>query len=156
MKNSSSIIILIFILMIQLTFLGIVYAYDWIQTSQSDFDSGTKLNLDTISDPGNVTLSREWNKFPSTYVLDIGPPSSWDKDLVWTPRVIFDGMTYHMWYSGDDGTGNIGYANSTDGVTWTKYPSNPILDPGPGAWEAQSLFVPTVIFDGVTYHMWYT
>lgn len=149
-------VILVFLLFIQISLFQTVWADDWVQTTQIDFDSGTKVNVDTLSDPGNVTLSQVWNKIPSTYVLDIGPPGSWDESLTWTPRIIFDGITYHMWYSGDDGTGSIGYANSTDGITWTKHPSNPVLDPGSDAWEAQSLYVPTVLFDGVTYHMWYT
>jgi predicted GH43/DUF377 family glycosyl hydrolase len=159
MKNRQRniVVILILIFLMQIIFLGLVWADDWTQTSQSDFDAGIKTNVDTFSDPGNVTLSQVWIKSPANPVLDLGPPGSWDDDLVWAPRVLYDGATYHMWYSGDDGvTGRIGYANSSNGITWTKYPGNPILGPGPGAWEAQSVYVPTVLYDGVTYHMWYT
>jgi hypothetical protein len=46
--------------------------------------------------------------------------------------VIEDDGIYKMWYVGHDSTGprtsKIGYATSTDGVTWTRYSGNPIID----------------------------
>jgi predicted GH43/DUF377 family glycosyl hydrolase len=151
-------IILIYLFVIQATFYGLVLADVWTQTSQSDFDAGTKVNVDIISDPGNITLPRIWIKNLTNPVLDLGPPGSWEDYFVWAPRVLYDGTTYHMWYSGDDGTtGRIGYASSFDGISWIKYSGNPILDRGSlGSWEEQSVYVPTIHYDGVTYHMWYT
>ncbi|UCE39257.1 MAG: hypothetical protein JSW00_08580, partial [Thermoplasmata archaeon] len=150
------VMILTFMFIMQSILLGSAQADVWIQTSQSDFDAGTKTNVDTISDPGNVILTQGWIKNESNPVLDLGPPGSWESNLVWAPRVIYEGGKYHMWYSGDNGRGRIGYANSTDGVTWTRHPSNPVFGPGPDTWEKQSVYVPTVYYDGTTYHMWYT
>jgi hypothetical protein len=63
-----------------------------------------------------------------------------------------------MWYLGfeNDILTRIGVATSSDGVSWTKYGGNPVLDIGPpGAWDSLSLGDPTVLFDGSTYQMWF-
>ncbi|MEA3308043.1 MAG: right-handed parallel beta-helix repeat-containing protein [Chloroflexota bacterium] len=42
-------------------------------------------------------------------------------------------MWYNIWH--EDGTGDIAYAESDDGISWTKSPINPVLSPGtPGQW----------------------
>jgi len=39
---------------------------------------------------------------------------------------------------------------------WTKYSGNPVLTPGPaGEWDEQFAAIPSVLFDGSTYHLWY-
>ena len=48
----------------------------------------------------------------------------------------------------------IGYAESDDGLSWTKNPE-PVLDPGLG-WEDWLVYHPSVVFDGSDYHMWYS
>jgi predicted GH43/DUF377 family glycosyl hydrolase len=97
-----------------------------------------------------------WTKHPSNPVLDNGV--GWESQSVGSPSVIYDGSKYHMWYTGGDATiHKIGYANSSDGVSWTKYPSNPVLDLGlPGAWDDTSVFSPSVMYRGGEYHMWFT
>ena len=91
-------------------------------------------------------------------VLWKGTSGSWDDFYVHTPTVLFDGTTFHMWYQGNDGiNARIGYATSSDGISWTKSSSNPVLDLGPsGSWEGEDLGSPTVLFDGTVYHMWYS
>jgi hypothetical protein len=61
-----------------------------------------------------------------------------------------------MWYTGTDAAGdeNIGYATSSDGIHWTKYGSNPVLQASE-PWESNIVFKPWVIFDGGKYKMWY-
>jgi predicted GH43/DUF377 family glycosyl hydrolase len=129
----------------------------WLQSTQVDFDAGEKTNVDTFSDPGNVTLSSVWTKLPTDCALDVGSSGSWDDFQVYKPSVLYDGMTYHMWYTGNDGSGGrIGYATSSNGITWTKHISNPVFDVGSaGAWDDGQVFDPHVIYDGTTYHMWY-
>jgi len=63
-----------------------------------------------------------------------------------------------MWYTGNDGADQrIGYATSSDGVDWTKDANNPVLDLGSaGSWDDVHVFIPWVIDDGSTFHMWYT
>jgi uncharacterized repeat protein (TIGR01451 family) len=88
--------------------------------------------------------------------LSVGPSGTWDDD-VWSPVVLKEGGGYKMWYTGDDGSNpsRIGLATSTDGITWTKSISNPVLSPGP-SWEAGGIRAGSVISDGGLYKMWYT
>lgn len=98
-----------------------------------------------------------WTKHPGNPVLTPGPAGSWDDSWVRPHTVILEGGTYRMWYEGWNGfLQHIGYAESTDGVTWTKRPS-PVLEVGraPGAWDSVETGTPYVVFDGTTYHMWY-
>jgi predicted GH43/DUF377 family glycosyl hydrolase len=136
-----------------------VQADDWTQTSQFHFQNGTGTNVDIFSDPGNVTLAQHWQKYPTVPVLDVGPPGSWEDTHVFCPTILYDGITYKMWYTGSDGTADpyrIGYATSPDGITWTKSVSNPVIGQGPASWDGISAFCPFVLHDGLTYHMWYT
>ena len=60
---------------------------------------------------------------------------TWEQSTVMEPNVIYEGNpqiltaahVFKMWYSGGWVASALGYAESTDGVTWTKYASNPIL-----------------------------
>jgi len=100
-----------------------------------------------------------WTKYAANPVLNLGPAGSWDDTHVFTPMVLYDGAIYQMWYSASDGANyRIGYATSLNGITWTKYPSNPVLDLGPpGSWDETNVETPAIIYDPIkkTYHMWY-
>ena len=86
--------------------------------------------------------------------------SGWDSLVTILPVVIFDNTTneYKMWYGGGRGTGaSIGYATSPDGISWTKYGTNPVMQSGePGKWDDRAVLPGTVIFDGSIYKMWYS
>lgn len=95
-------------------------------------------------------------------VLPRGNPGEWDGGDAAFADVLFDGSTYHMWYSGAYSAGSlqrrIGHATSPDGISWTLNTlNNPVLDLGnPGEFDNYSVQGPEVIFDGSQYHMWYT
>jgi predicted GH43/DUF377 family glycosyl hydrolase len=80
----------------------------------------------------------------STWAMYPGPvlqptPGSWDSYSVDAPRVIRENGSYRMWYTSYTSSGStafIGHATSPDGITWTKYASNPIFGPGNSDWEA--------------------
>ena len=94
----------------------------------------------------------------STFTMSFAQ-NAWDDKFVGMPSVIFDGNTYHMWYTGNtpEPIGSIGYASSADGITWTKETGNPILVHEPyGEWNEQTVYEPSVVFDGLIFHMWYT
>jgi hypothetical protein len=78
--------------------------------------------------------------------------SGWDRDFATFCTVLkIDGL-YHMWYSGGVGTSHIGYAQSTDGITWTKYGSNPILHRNDGAsWRLERTYTPRVLYDAASF-----
>ena len=98
------------------------------------------------------------DEMPGNPVLDVGLSGSWDDEYVSHPTVIYANGLYRMWYSGNDGGSRykIGYATSSDGLTWNKYSGNPVLDVGTsGKWDSYRAYSPTVLYIGGTYHMWY-
>ena len=99
-----------------------------------------------------------WTKEGSNPVLHVGAPGSWEENGVSRPKVILDGSTYKMWYTGVDSSGviQVGYATSPDGISWTKHPGNPVLAVGAASsWEDEDVTGPTVLKDNGTYQMWY-
>jgi hypothetical protein len=83
----------------------------------------------------------------------------WDYPRVQSSSAVFDGNTYHLWYSGGGFmTWQIGYATSTDGIAWIKHKSNPVLGIGEsGSWDSQFVGFPSVIYDSdrELFRMWY-
>ena len=98
-----------------------------------------------------------WFKYAGNPVIDVGSPGSWDDQWAIAGPVIRVQDTLKMWYSGRKnsfGVISIGYAWSTNGgVSWTKHPS-PIMAPTQ-AWEAQSVWQPSVVLEDTLYKMWY-
>jgi len=97
-----------------------------------------------------------WTK-PLTAPVLVGTSGMWDEQGVEQPHVIHKGGEYHMWYGGfRDGKGQIGYATSPDGITWTKTVTNPVLQPGsPGEWDELGIGGPFVVKASGVYTMWY-
>jgi len=129
-------------------------SFTW--TSQSDFLSGRLTDLDASTSPGDLLLARtvtDWARSPANPVF--GPGTGWEADWVDSPTVLYEGGLYKMWYQGCVGVQcAIGYATSSDGVAWTRYPSNPVYTGNPFGWD-QNLGNPVVIHDGALYKMWY-
>jgi len=84
-----------------------------------------------------------------------GPAGSWDERIRERMTVLYDtgkGL-YEAWYSGHTVAGGeqsseIGYATSSDAVTWTRYMGNPVLS------RAEQDQDPTVVKVGGTYYMY--
>jgi len=96
-----------------------------------------------------------WEEYPGNPVLTDGIGDVWDGELVSQPCVRHDGTQYRMWYAGCDGSSmRIGYATSSDGITWAKHASNPVIDLS--TWDAAGVSNPTVLYNGTQYQMWYT
>ncbi|MCB0304800.1 MAG: T9SS type A sorting domain-containing protein [Calditrichaeota bacterium] len=106
----------------------------------------------------NASAQITWVRNGSNPVLDLGAPGSWDAGSVISPVVLYINGEYQMWYGGRNNNGfEIGYATSPDGVAWTRYPGNPVMTKGTlGSWDAGSVAPMSVVFDGNTYHMWYS
>ena len=83
-------------------------------------------------------------------------PGAWDP-LVVNPWVVFDGSTYHMWYVGGvdrtppAGASSSGTPSRATACTWTKHRDNPVIRTADN-WAFRS----SVVFDGSTWHMWYS
>ncbi len=152
-------------------------------TTQADFMAGERDHLDARGldalgtpyaydhDPRGFLRLRSqpgvWTKYPGNPVLDTGPAGAWDATVVDEAKVVFDGETFHMWYSGRNrdeppagrhkAPMRIGYATSPDGVDWTRHPANPVLDVGPADGpDANIVYPPFVLFDGEQFRMWYS
>jgi len=93
-------------------------------------------------------------------VLSPGSSGQWDSGGVDPNTVIYVNGTYFLYYTGDT-TGNcwvggqIGVATSTDGIHWTKYSSNPIVQ-GTGSGWGYDLINPSVCYVNKTFYMIYT
>jgi hypothetical protein len=73
----------------------------------------------------------DWTKSPGNPVLT-GTMGTWEEGESTYPAVIkVETTDYQMWYRGGTGDENaFGQATSSDGVTWEKYGSNPVLSGG--------------------------
>ena len=74
--------------------------------------------------------------------------SNWDSSDVATPMVIKDGDTYKMWYSGwhpDVDDWHMGYAESSDGIAWTRHPSPILSSDANSGWDSYWGLAPYVI-----------
>jgi len=97
----------------------------------------------------------EWSKHEANPVLTSRESGVWDLEMG-SPCVLFDGVEYKMWYTGADGVySSIGYATSTDGVTWTKYHGNPVFTATGSGWESLYVGTPEVMIEDGEYKMWY-
>jgi hypothetical protein len=70
--------------------------------------------------------------------------------------------TFKMWFAFGmfDSLGLkvvVGYATSPDGIDWTDYPGNPVLDVGSsGTWDSRVRDTPCVVRTPSGYNLWYT
>lgn len=115
-----------------------------------------KIGLATSTD------GKTWTKSSSNPLLLPGGTGTWDEGGVAHPSVIYDGnkfvMLYVGWASGATTiSGNIGVATSTDGITWTKSTSNPVITKGTtGAWDEYGVFAPRLWVENGVYYANYS
>ena len=103
----------------------------------------------------------DWTKIDGSgsggCILDIGGFAS---RSIGVCTVITDNNIYKMWYSGDDSINNrIGYAESTNGIDWTKISGSgtggSVFDVG-GGFDNLHVHCPAVIKENNIYKMWYS
>jgi predicted GH43/DUF377 family glycosyl hydrolase len=101
-----------------------------------------------------------WTDYGNNPVLVHGSSGSWDSMYVGAPSVVFDGSKYLMSYTGYRNSifsREIGLAQSSDGITWSKAPNNPIIGIGSaGAWDDTFVDQSSMVLVGSTLKMWYT
>ena len=112
-------------------------------------------------------LSLSWSQI--TWVKDTlhnpvlvgGQPGTWDYH-VFMPYVLYDAQTstYEMWYDASYGYPHwrpywIGYATSSDGITWNKL-DTAVFKPTPGSWDESSTEGQYIIKEDGIYKMWYS
>ena len=113
------------------------------------------LTLMLVPASSQVSLAQaaiNWVKYSLNPVLE-EDSGEWDEGGVGAACVIEDGSAYKMWYTGlTPGLPpvlEIGYADSTDGIDWTKdTTNNPVLPRGdPGEWDDEGVGSCSVIYD---------
>ncbi len=96
----------------------------------------------------------------SNPVLQVGGSGAWDEQGIADAKVIQVGATdYRMWYHGwrvSDGKGQFGYATSTDGISWSKSGSNPIVPLVGSSWEDSLFCCCPLMISASEFYMWYT
>lgn len=94
----------------------------------------------------------------STEVLTVGTSGEWDDAQIRYPSVIKVDDTYYLYYMGNDGaTWQIGLATSSDGLTFTKHASNPVIPVTLAHfWENTHTFDPHVFYRNGKWYMGYT
>jgi predicted GH43/DUF377 family glycosyl hydrolase len=88
-----------------------------------------------------------WKRHPQPVLV---PRDPWERVAVMCPHVIWDEQTgsFRMWYSGGDQyePDAIGYATSSDGVSWQRHPNNPVFKADPANdWEKHKVTACQVI-----------
>jgi sucrose-6-phosphate hydrolase SacC (GH32 family) len=71
----------------------------------------------------------EFVPYEQNPVFESAGPEHWDEMIRERGWILKEDNLYHMWYTGYDspkGPMKLGYATSPDGLTWTRYPGNPI------------------------------
>ncbi|MFC1619103.1 cohesin domain-containing protein [Candidatus Neomarinimicrobiota bacterium] len=100
-----------------------------------------------------------WTKLGDGPVVPLGPDTAWDNRRVFGPEIMIEDSLFRMWYSGrgPDLKYHIGYAVSTDGITWEKYAQNPVLsESDENTFDDGGLFSPCILKIDDVYHMWYS
>lgn len=120
--------------------------------------TGTIIRIGRATSLDGINWQRDTINNP---VLSNGAPGQWDDNSVGTGlNCLKIDNTLYMWYTGWNSSSitKSGLAASTnDGITWTKYSGNPVLNLGSaGSWDASMVETGTVlIVGGNTMRMWY-
>jgi hypothetical protein len=103
----------------------------------------------------------DFTVFEGNPVLTRGEADDWDggEGMVFAPQVIKADGVYYLFYSGTSSRlghpASIGFATSTDGVTWTKFEGNPILEPDGEGFDAMCISSAVPFYDGETWTLYY-
>ena len=130
----------------------------WIDDAMYD----SSLNMDTMSVPGTLRISHEANPFtkePTNPVLAPGVMGSWDDTSVTAlARKRDERGGYEVFYRGQDSVPirAVGYADSTDGISWTKYAGNPVMQTSGQPWDAGGVGTGPYLIEGDTLKYWFS
>lgn len=107
----------------------------------------------------------DWHQYEANPILSVGARWKWDEAYAtWASILRVDEDNWRMYYSGKDRGSRlrgprlrIGLAFSSDGLHWTKYERNPILDAGrQKEWDSAGVYCPVVWQDQETWQMVFT
>ncbi|MBT4036120.1 MAG: hypothetical protein HOB84_05345 [Candidatus Marinimicrobia bacterium] len=99
-----------------------------------------------------------WDEL-SDPVLTVGSNGEFDSQDLKAICVLHDDNEYKMYYTATNSSAmpRLGLATSPDGITWTKYAQNPILELGEaGSWNESRSHNASVIKRNGLYYMWFS
>lgn len=68
-----------------------------------------------------------------------------DEHALSRPCVVRDEDGYRMWYSTRGERYTLGYAESSDGLAWTRHDERADLDPAAAGWDSEMIAYPLVL-----------
>ncbi|MCK5415394.1 MAG: hypothetical protein KAJ35_08430 [Thermoplasmata archaeon] len=129
---------------------------NFVDDSTTDFIQGTLRNLTVLIDSLELEPSLDVTMLNGgNGVLYGGRSTDWDY-VLWSFSIKKVNGTYYLYYCagpswGHDSAKDIGLATSTDGISFTKHSSNPVLTHG----THNSVFSPVPYYNG-TWHLFYS
>jgi hypothetical protein len=126
------------------------------------YDQYTRHSLTGVNEVTMLAISVDgvnWKRYGDEPVLvAAGGSTAWDAQYAYAWSVLKLEEGYCMWYSGGiaDYNDGIGYATSSDGLTWTKSGENPLMHVNDTvAWRDDRTYCPAVIEADGFYKMWF-
>ena len=107
---------------------------------------------------GPQPVKVEFTAYEGNPILTVGEAGAWDSGIVFTGNVLYNDGKFHMLYAGGtevNATPAIGYATSEDGLHWTKYEDNPVLEMDPTITKA-GIFWMSPVFDGENWTVFFS
>lgn len=104
-----------------------------------------------------IDYTGNYNDCTLTGVERVAYPQAVIKASAEDPWIVKYDDIYYMYYEDkyDIPFRHINLSTSTDGVTFTEYAENPVLDYNDAAWENQDVSSPVVYIENGTWHMFY-
>lgn len=99
-----------------------------------------------------------WRRAKPAYILSVHEPGvgAWEKDCIYQPWLVeHRGRFYNFYNAANGGVEQTGLATSTDLLTWTRHPENPVVRNRPGGYDEQFCSDPKVFRDGDHWVMFY-
>lgn len=140
------------------------YSIDIKVAATTIYNSNFTCNGNTC-DLGNIESNycnfTGWKKHLKNPIFSSSGPVEWDNPLRGGTVLKDDDEPvnkYKRWYVGgttsfDEGM-SIGYATSSDGISWVPYSNNPVMTHG-NTWDINGFSGISVIKDGSIYKLWY-
>lgn len=125
---------------------GVYYLY-YLGLTQNGLEQGSK----TIC----LATSTDFINWSRRGVVISPMSSTWRANAVWHPNIVKRGDTYYMFFNAGIGAESIGFATSSDLITWTVDDTNsPVVSPGVG-WESARVGDPYIWKKGEIWYMSY-
>jgi len=108
---------------------------------------------------GIVFAQTELTPYQGNPVLAFGSPGSWDAGWVAFGRTLLHNGTYYTFYAGSPDLTTtpeaIGYATSSDGISFTKYANDPVIWGDSTGFDAYFVSEPVPLFENNTWVLYY-